>query len=94
MLTYRAAYYFDDDGVTVQVLDFPSALSCGKDLAEARSMIQSAIVDMAEYLLETGQPLPKPDPSMRDPEAELEEPLYLLLKAASLVEIVPREASA
>lgn len=94
MLTYKAAYYFDDDGVTVQVLDFPSALSCGKDLAEARFMIQSALVDMAEYLLETGEPLPKPNPDLTDPEAELEEPLYLLIKAASLVEVVPREVPA
>ena len=94
MLTYTTAYYFDDDGVTVQVLDFPSALSCGKNLSEARLMIQSAIVDMAEYLLETGQSLPKPDPDISDPEAELEEPLYLLLKAASLVEVVPREVPA
>jgi predicted RNase H-like HicB family nuclease len=75
---YKAAYYFDDDGVTAHVLDFPAVVSCGKDLPEARRMVQSAISDMAEYYIETGRPLPHPNSTLTDLEAELEEPLPLL----------------
>ncbi len=42
MLAYEAAYFQDDDGVHVEGLDFPGVLSYGKDIAEARQMIQSA----------------------------------------------------
>lgn len=91
MLTYKAAYYFDEDGVSVQALDFPAVLSCGKDLDEARKMIRSALVDVTEYMLDKGEPLPIPDPSVTDPEADLEEPLYLLIQAASQISIIPQE---
>jgi predicted RNase H-like HicB family nuclease len=94
MLTYKAMYKFCDDGIHAEVLDFPGAISSGADLKEARTMIQSALLDMADFYLETGKPLPLPNSQATDPEADLEEPLYLLLKAASHVEIVPREVSA
>jgi len=91
MLVYKAAYFFDDDGVHVEALDFPGVTSCGSDLNEARKMIQSALLDMAEYYLDRGKPLPLPEPSLSNPEADIEEPLYLLLKTASEVEVVPKE---
>lgn len=94
MLTYKAAYFLDDDGVHVEALDFPGVNSCGKGIPEARRMIHSALLDMAEYYLDTGTPLPRPNPTATDPDADLEEPLYLLLKAASEVEVVPRDVPA
>ena len=72
-----------------QALDFPGAVTQGKDLDDAREMLQSALVDLAEVLIDQGKPLPKPDPSVSDPDAEIEEPIYLLLEAASQVKVVP-----
>jgi predicted RNase H-like HicB family nuclease len=83
MLTYKAMYIFHDDGVHAEVMDSPGAISCGATLDEARRMLGSALVDMAETNLLLGEPLPKPDPSCTDPEADLEEPIHLLLTAAS-----------
>jgi len=94
MVTYKAAYYVNDEEVHVEVLDFPGVHSFGKDVREARDMVQSALVDMAEALVELGKPLPIPNPQATDPNADLEEPLHLLMRGASLVEIVPREVSA
>ncbi|MEX0703563.1 MAG: hypothetical protein WD069_15820 [Planctomycetales bacterium] len=94
MLVYKAAYFIDDDGVHVEALDFPGVNSCGKDIDEARRMIQSALLDMAEYHLDAGKALPLPDPTATNPDADLEEPVYLLLKTASEVEVVPKEATA
>lgn len=75
MITYRAMYKFLDDGVHAEVLDFPGVISCGPDLAEARRLLGSALVDMAETYLQEGATLPPPDPSQSDPEADLEEPI-------------------
>jgi predicted RNase H-like HicB family nuclease len=94
MLVYKAAYFQEVDGVHVEALDFPGVVSSGKDVAEARQMIQSALLDLAEYYLEQGKALPRPNPSLSKPDADLEEPLYLLLKSASDIEVVPREISA
>lgn len=89
MLTYKAMYKFLEEGVHAEVLDFPGAISFGSDLEEARRMLSSALVDMAETNLLRGEPLPQPDPSATDPEADLEEPVYLLLSAASRVAVAP-----
>ena len=83
MLTYRAMYKFLDDGVHAEVLDFPGAISCGKDLNEARVMLRSALVDMAETNLGLGEALPKPNPTASDPEADLEEPIQLSLAGSA-----------
>jgi predicted RNase H-like HicB family nuclease len=91
MLTYKAMYKFIDEGVHARVLDFPGAISSGSDLEEARRMVASALVDMAETNLSLGEPLPRPDPSATDPEADLEEPIYLFLSAASHAALVPHE---
>ena len=60
------------------------------DLDEARRLLASALVDMAETNLLKGEPLPQPDPVCTDPDADLEEPIHLLLKATSRVILVPQ----
>jgi predicted RNase H-like HicB family nuclease len=89
MLTYKAAYQFVDGGVHASLLDFPGAITCGSDLAEARRLLASALVDLADLCLERGEPLPIPDPSLSDPDADIEEPLHLLLRASTAVELNP-----
>jgi predicted RNase H-like HicB family nuclease len=93
MLTYKAMYKYLDEGVHAEVLDFPGAISFGEDLEEARRMLASALVDMAETNLLHGEPLPQPNPQSTDPEADLEEPIHLLLTATSRVAMVPQGAS-
>jgi predicted RNase H-like HicB family nuclease len=90
MLTYKAMYKFLDQGVHAEVLDFPGAITCGENLEEARRLLASALVDMAETNLLRGEALPTPDPLCTDPEADLEEPIHLLLTAASQVRVVPQ----
>ena len=68
-------------------------VTCGRDLEEARRLLASALVDMAETNLGHGEGLPIPDPGATDPEADLEEPIHLLLRAASRVETVPLDAA-
>ena len=92
MLTYRAMYKYLDDAVHAEVLDFPGVITCGADLEEARRLLASALVDMAETNLLEGEALPQPDPSSTDPDADLEEPIHLLLNAASRVVVTPEEA--
>lgn len=79
MLTYKAMYKTIDEGVHAAVLDFPGVISFGADLQEARRMLGSALVDMAETSLLLVESLPKPDPSQTDPDADLEEPIHLAL---------------
>ncbi len=92
MLTYKAMYKYLEEGVHGEVLDFPGVIACGADLEEARRLLASALVDMAETNLMQGDPLPLPDPSRRNPDADLEEPIHLLLKAARRVELTPQDA--
>jgi len=89
MLSYKAMYKFLEDGVHGEVLDFPGVITCGKDLTETRRLLASALVDMAETNLLNGEPLPQPDPTRSDPEADLEEPVHLILDASSHVRTVP-----
>ena len=93
MLTYRAMYKYLDDGVHAEVLDFPGVITSAVDLTEARRLLASALVDMAEASLDAGEALPRPDGNATDPEADLEEPIHLILKAASRVEQVPQDAA-
>lgn len=93
MLTYKALYKFLDHGVHAEVLDFPGTITCGVNLEEARRLLASALADMAETSLLRGEPLPQPDPSLTDPEADIEEPIHLLLTAASHVRIVPQSSA-
>jgi predicted RNase H-like HicB family nuclease len=87
MLTYKAMYKFVDGGVHGEVLDFPGVITCGRDLDEARSLLANALVDMSETNLLMGESLPNPDPVVSDPEADLEEPIHLILNASSRVNL-------
>jgi hypothetical protein len=89
MLTYKAAYQFVEGGVHAHVLDFPGAITCAGDLESARRLLASALLDLAELSLERGEALPVPNPGLTDPEADIEEPLHLHLRASTAVEIVP-----
>jgi hypothetical protein len=89
MLQYKAGYKFVEGGVHAQVLDFPAAITCADDLADARRLLASPLVDVAEASLEMGLPLPVPNPLSCDPEMDVEEPIYLHLQVSSEVREVP-----
>ncbi len=91
MITYRAKFLFVDGGVHAEVIDFPGAISCGQTLEEARQMLASALVDMAESHILQGQPLPQPDPACSDLDADLDEPIHLLLSSCYQYVIVPQD---
>ena len=93
MLVYKAMYKYLDEGVHAEVLDFPGVITFGTDLDGARRMLASALVDMAETNLLQGESLPLPDPNLTDADADLEEPIHLLLTAASRVVLVPQRAA-
>ena len=90
MLTYKAMYKYLDEGVHGEVLDFPGVITWGADLTETRRLLASALEDMAETNLSRGESLPQPDPSITDPEADLDEPIHLLLTASTRVSFVPQ----
>jgi predicted RNase H-like HicB family nuclease len=89
MLQYKAGYKFVDGGVHAQVVDFPAVITCADDLTEARRLLASALLDLAETRLELGQPLPTPNPNVTDPAMDFEEPIYLHLSASSEVVQIP-----
>ncbi|HSK73749.1 MAG TPA: hypothetical protein VK892_18775 [Pyrinomonadaceae bacterium] len=89
MLTYKAMYKFFEDGVHGEVLDFPGVITCGKNLTETRRLLASALVDMAETNLLLGEPLPIPNSKVTNEESDLEEPIHLILDAASQIKTVP-----
>ena len=89
MLTYKAMFKFLHDGVHGEVLEFPGAITCANNLEEARRLLAGALVDMAETALLHGELLPQPNPDLTDGEADLEEPIHLILTAASHVRVVP-----
>jgi predicted RNase H-like HicB family nuclease len=92
MLRYKGGYKYVDGGVHAQVLDFPAAITCARDLDEARRLLGIALVDVAEAAVETGQALPVPDPGAFDPEMDLEEPIYLHLWGRAGMREVPTKA--
>jgi predicted RNase H-like HicB family nuclease len=86
MLRYHVAYYLprgDDRMVVAEVLDFPGVLSQGFDLADARSMIASALEDIARTYLEDGKALPIPNPEATAADADLIELLPLSVEAGA-----------
>lgn len=91
MLIYKAMYKFIEGGVHAEVLDFPGAITCAENLPEARRLLSSALVDMAEIGLLLGEPLPCPDLTCSHADTDLEEPIYLLLTAASHISVAPKE---
>ena len=94
MLTYKAMFKVDPDGVHAEVLDFPGAITCADSLEDARRLLASALVDMAETCLLHGEALPIPNPQAHDPDADIEEPIYLLLTGASKVATHPELSTA
>ena len=78
MLDYHAAYYEIEDGwYLAKVLDFPGAVSQGRSLKSARGMIRDSLKGLADFILEKGEPLPRPDPFANDPTAVLNETIRL-----------------
>lgn len=51
MLTYKAISTCLASGVHVEGLDFPGTMTYGETLVEARRLLASAVVDMAETAL-------------------------------------------
>ena len=78
MLIYKSAYKWEEGVCLGEVLDFPGTVSFGRTLDEARANLAGTLCDMAETNLLRGEALPVPDPARSDPEAELEEPIYLV----------------
>ncbi|QDZ39998.1 hypothetical protein FRE64_08620 [Euhalothece natronophila Z-M001] len=89
MLTYKAMYKFLDEGVHGEVLDFPGTITFAETLEKTRKSLSAALVDMAETNLQNGESLPQPNPTITDPESDLEEPIYLLLNATPHIQIIP-----
>ncbi len=89
MLTYKAAYRFIEGAVHGEVLDFPGVITCAADIDEARRLLVSALLDLADFTLERGEQLPLPNPKLSDEEADLVEPIYLHLRASTSVEVLP-----
>ena len=92
MFTYKAAYKYVEDGwVFAQVVDFPGAISQGRDLNDAREMLSDALICMAEGHLAEGRPLPLPDPDAEpDEEMDREEDIYLALTAGHRLSVHAR----
>jgi hypothetical protein len=85
-------FKYVDGGVHGEVLDFPGVITCAGDLDEARRLLASALVDMAHTSLDAGETFPRPNEEATDPNADLEEPIQLFLRASSRVEFVPQGA--
>ncbi len=92
MLRYKAGYKYVGTGVHAQVLDFPAAITWAQDLDGARRLLGVALVDVAEAAVESGQTLPVPDPEVFDAEMDIEEPIYLHLRASAGIREVPTRA--
>ena len=76
MLVYKAMYRYLDAGVHAEVLDFPGVISCGEDLEQARRLLASALVDMAQVSLERGESLPFADPTVLTPLSPIPIPIW------------------
>ena len=86
MLRYHVAFYLPKkpgDFVVAEALDFPGAVSQGFDLQDARLMIASAMEDLAQILLEQGNPLPVPDAQASAEDADLIEMIPLSVHVGS-----------
>ncbi len=86
MLRYHVAFYLPHaagEMVVAEALDFPSAVTQGFDLQDARLMIASALEDLAQSLLEKGKPLPVPVNDSSSPSADLIEPVPLSVHAGT-----------
>jgi hypothetical protein len=64
------------DGIHAEVLDFPGVISFGKTWEEAKRLLASALVDRAATALLAGEALPRPNSTLTEAEADLEEPIH------------------
>ncbi len=87
MLVYKSAYKWEDGVCLGEVLDFAGTVSCGHSLDEARANLAGALRDMAETNLLRGEPLPIPNPTRTDPQADLEEPIYLVFQTGQQLSV-------
>lgn len=87
MLVYKAAYQLVEGVYLGEVLDFPGTVSFSYSLDEARRNLAGALYDMAETNLLRGEALPLPDASRSDPQADLEEPIYLTIQTGQRVSV-------
>jgi predicted RNase H-like HicB family nuclease len=94
MLIYKAMFKFVGDEVHAEVMDFPGVITCAASLEEARRLLSSALADMAETSLMMGEALPLPNSKLTDAAADLEEPIYLLLHGASVIQTDARRHEA
>lgn len=85
MIEYKAGFYEDRENgwFLAKVLDFPGVVTQGRTLDKARRMLHDALREMTEWLLEDGQPLPQPDPTVGDPNADVIEPIRLIIRVRS-----------
>jgi predicted RNase H-like HicB family nuclease len=87
MLTYKSSYTWTEGIVLGAVLDFPGTIAYGNTLDEARRNLASALRDMAETNLLQGEPLPLPDPTLTNADADLEEPIHLVLQVGQRIDV-------
>tara|TARA_B100000809_G_C14858107_1_gene430842 strand:+ start:219 stop:503 length:285 start_codon:yes stop_codon:yes gene_type:complete len=85
MLTYKSSYKSSEEIVMGSVLDFPGTIAYGASLDEARRNLAAALRDMAETNLLKGEPLPIPDSTLTDQDADIEEPIYLVLQTGQQI---------
>ena len=90
MLVYKASYKYLEDGIHGEVVDFPGVVTCGGSIDETRKLLAGALEDMAETNIMLGEPLPPPNPEAKDSEADFDEPIHLILSAATQIEVRPR----
>ena len=84
-LEYHAAYYLQPSGwYVVSLLDFPGVHSQGRTLRSARFMVKDALKMTAEWYLEDGKPLPKPNRKARDKKADHLEKIRLGVRVQAL----------
>ena len=82
MLEYHACYYEIEDGwYLAKVVDFPGAVSQGRTLKSARLMIRDSLKGLADFVLEKGEALPRPDPAAADPAAVFSETIRLKVRS-------------
>lgn len=88
MLEYHAAYVPMENGwYFATILDFPGAITQGKNLQHARKMARDALRTMVEWYMEDGQPLPRPNPTKKDKKATFTETIKV--GARTLAEATP-----
>ena len=77
---FKSAYKWEEGVCLGEVMDFPGTVSCSSTVNESRENLAEAQRDMAETKLLRGEPLPISDEQRTDHDADLEEPIYLLLQ--------------